>query len=95
MLVGAVGAEITGYCAVFVESDPLSLLVQPIADGDLKVGDFSIVDLISLRWVIEGLFVVEDPLFEVVEPIFVALGGHTRAGLAIGDGLEKSIGNGP
>jgi hypothetical protein len=94
LLIRAVGTEITGYCAIIVEPDPLSLLVQPIADGDLKVSDFPIVDLVPLGRMIEGLLIVEDPLFEVVEAIFVTFGGHTGAGFSISDGLEEAIGNG-
>jgi hypothetical protein len=91
LLVRAVGTEITGYCAVVVESDPLGLLVQPIADGDLKVSDFPIVDLVPFGRMIEGLLVMEDPLFEVVEAIFVTFGGHTSTGFSVSDGLERPL----
>jgi hypothetical protein len=44
--------------------------------------------------VVEGLFIVEYFLLEVVEAILVSLGGHARAGLAVGDGLKEPIGDG-
>jgi hypothetical protein len=87
-------AKVSGHRAIVVESDPFSLLVQPITDGDLKVSDFPVIDLVPLRWVIEGLFIVEDPLFEVMKAILVAFGSHAGTGFSVSDGLEEAIGDG-
>jgi hypothetical protein len=34
------------------------------------------------------LLIVEHLLFQVVDMVFIAFGGHARAHLSIGDGLE-------
>jgi hypothetical protein len=76
------------HSAVVIESDPFGLLIQSLADQDVEVTDLPIVEFVALGWVIEGLFIVEYLLLQVVEMIFVALGGHADACLSVGNGLE-------
>jgi hypothetical protein len=79
---------IAGDGAIVIEVDPLGLLVQPVADWDLEVSDFPIVELVSGGWLIEGLFIVEYPLLQVVDAIFIPFGGHAGTCLSISDHLK-------
>ena len=94
LLVGTLGTVVTRHGAVIVESYPLGFLIEAVADRDLEVSDLPGIELIPLRWMVESFLVVEDLLLEVVEVILVPLGGHTRTGLVVGDGLEETIGDG-
>jgi hypothetical protein len=82
---------VTRHGAVVVEPYPFGFLIQPFANRDLKVTDLPVVEFIALGWLVEGLFVVEYPLLQVVDVILVALGGHAGTRLSIGDGLEEPI----
>jgi hypothetical protein len=73
--------------AIVVEVDPLGLLVEPIADWDVEVGDFAIVECVAGWGLIERVFIVKDTLLQVAEPVFIAFGGDAGTGLLIGDGL--------
>jgi hypothetical protein len=74
--------------AIVVELDPLCLLVQPIAHWDVEVGDLAVVKHEPFRCMIEGVFVVEHALLQMVEAILVALLGDGGVGLAVHNGLE-------
>jgi hypothetical protein len=68
-------------------------LIKPITHWDVEVGDFAVVEHIASWGLIEGVLVVEDSLFKVVESVFILLVGYAGAGLSIGDGLQKAIGD--
>jgi hypothetical protein len=57
----------------------------------VEVGDLSIVKDIAHGWFIGSCLVVEDLLFQGVEPVFVSLHRYGGVGLMIGDSLEQAI----
>jgi hypothetical protein len=67
--------------------DPFCLLVESIADWNVEVGNFAVVERVTGRGLVEGVFVVEDALFEVVNPILIPLYCDGSGGLSVGDGL--------
>jgi hypothetical protein len=84
LLVGALGAEIARGCAVIIEADPLGFLVQPTADGDVKVRYLPVVEYMAHGWLIERRLIVEDLLFQAVEPVFIPLRRYGGVGFMVG-----------
>jgi hypothetical protein len=62
-------------------------LVKPIANWDVEVGDFAIIECVASGRFIEGVLVVEDALFEMMDLILVAFCCDGGGGLSVGDGL--------
>jgi hypothetical protein len=95
LLVRALGAKIARYCAIVVESDPLGLLVQPIAHWDVEIADLAIVEHVP-RWrFIERSLVMEHLLFEAMEAILISLVRDAGASFSVSDGLEEPISDAP
>ena len=88
LLIRALHAEITGDGAIIIELDPLCFLVEPTANGDVKIRYLPIVEDIAYGWLVERGLVVEDFLLQTVESVLVLLRGYGSIGLAIGDGLK-------
>ena len=74
--------------------DPLCLLVESIASGDGEITDLPIVENEALRWLVKGVLIVEDMLLQVMDVVFVHLGGDGGISFAVSNGLEEPIGNG-
>jgi hypothetical protein len=70
-------------------------LVKPVADWDVEVGNFAVVEYVALRRVVEGVLIVEDTLFEVTDSILVPLCCNSGGGFSVRNGLEESIGDAP
>jgi hypothetical protein len=49
---------ITQDSPVIVEPNPLHLLVEPVTDWNVEVGDFAVVERVTVRRVVEGVFIV-------------------------------------
>jgi hypothetical protein len=54
----------------------------------VEVADLPIVECKTLGWMIEGVFIVEDALLQVVDAILIGLLGNGGVSFAICDGLE-------
>jgi hypothetical protein len=93
LLIGSLTTVVPRYRTIVVEPNPFGFLVQPSTDWDVEVSDLPIVDLIALRWLIKGLLVMEHPLLQVMEAVFVMLGSHAGTRLLVSDGLEEPIGD--
>jgi hypothetical protein len=78
---------------VVVEADPLCLLVESVAHWNVEVGDFAIVEYVAGGGVVEGVLIVKDALFEVMDSILVPFGCDSGGGFPIGDSLQEPIGN--
>ena len=74
--------------SIVVKAYPLGLLIEPIANRDVKVGDLPVVEGEAFRWCIEGSLIVEDTLLKTMELVLIGFGGDGSVGLMIGDGLE-------
>src|SRR6267142_4125841 len=91
---GSVGICESRYCSVVIELDSLSRAGKPIAAWDAEVGDTAVVEDITLRGSLEGFLVLEDSIFESLDPLSEAVELHRRVGLAVGDGGEEAVCNG-
>jgi hypothetical protein len=92
-LVGALSTEVSGDGAIIIKLDPLHLLIESAADGDVEVGYFPIVEDVARGWLIERGLIVEDLLLQTVESVFVPFCGYSGVGLSIGDGLKEAVSN--
>ena len=54
----------------------------------MEITDLSIIEYKALGCVVEGVFVVQDVLFQVVNAILIGLFGNGGVGFVIRDGLE-------
>jgi hypothetical protein len=61
----------------------------------VEVGDLPIVEYKPFRWMIEGVFVVEDALLQVMDAVVVMFLGNGGVSFTVCDGLKQSICNGP
>jgi hypothetical protein len=91
LLVGPLSAMVSGDRPVIIEADPFGLLVEPVADWNVEISDFTVVKGVSSRGLVEGILIVEDALFEVAEAIFVSFVQDAGAGFAVSDGLKEAI----
>jgi hypothetical protein len=91
LLIGALCTEVTRDGAIIIEPDPLHFLIEPTANWDVEVRDLPVIEDVACGWLIECRLVVEDSLFQAVEPIFVPLCRYGGVGLAIGNGLKQPV----
>jgi hypothetical protein len=87
LLIGPLGAVISGYGPIVVELYPFGLFVEPIANWDVEVTDLPVIELIPSWGLVEALLVMEYMLFKVVDAILVLLGGDAGVDLTVGNGL--------
>jgi hypothetical protein len=87
LFIGSLCIVVTRDGAIIIEPDSLRLLVESIADWDVEVGDFAIVEHVTGGRLVESVLVVEDVLLEVTDSILVALCRNGGGGLSIGNGL--------
>jgi hypothetical protein len=95
LFVGPLSGVVARDCAIVVEANPLCLLIEPIADRDVEVGNLAIVEDVAGGGCVEGVLVVEDLLLQVMDLVFVPLCCDGGGGFPIGDGLQESIGDAP
>jgi hypothetical protein len=69
--------------------DPLCLLIEPVASGDVEITDLPIVENEAPRWLVKGVLVVEDMLLQVMDVVFVHLGGNGSISFTVSNGLEE------
>jgi len=86
---------IPGHHSIVIETDPLGLLIQSTADGDVEVTDLPIVEDVACGWLIEGVLIVQDPLLKGADMVLILFCGDSGVGLSVSDGLEESIGDTP
>jgi hypothetical protein len=87
LLVGALHGTIPQDSPIVIEAYPLGLLVEPIANRDVKVGDLPMVEGEAFWWLVESPLIVELTLLKAVESILIGFGGNSGVSLVIGDGL--------
>jgi hypothetical protein len=73
--------------AIVIEANPLCLLIEPITHWDVEIADLPVVEYEAGRRMVEGIFIMEDVLLQVVEAILVGFLGNGSVGFAIGNGL--------
>jgi hypothetical protein len=78
---------VTQDSTVFVELNPLCLLIEPVTNWDVEVCDFAVIECVAGGRFVEGVLIVQDTLFEVVDPILVLLRRKGGGGLSVGNGL--------
>jgi hypothetical protein len=88
LLVGPLGAKIAGDGAIIIKPDPLRLLVEPTADGDMKARYFPVIEGVAHRWLIEHSLIVEDLLPQMVELVLISFREHGGIGFMVGNSLE-------
>jgi len=90
---GAVGIGEAQRGTIVIELNPLGRAREPVAAGNVEVGDAPIVDRVPFRGSFEGFLVLEDlflkPLNLLSEPSVL----HGGVGFVVGDGCKKSIHN--
>jgi hypothetical protein len=62
-------------------------LIESITNWDVEVGDLAVVECVASGRFVEGVLVVEDALFEVVDPVLILLCYNGGGGLSVGNGL--------
>jgi hypothetical protein len=68
-------------------------LIEPVANWDVEISDLAVVERVAVGGLVEGILIVEDALFEVVDLVLVPLRHNSGGGLPVGDGLKEPISN--
>jgi hypothetical protein len=95
LFIWPLGAVITRDSSVVIEADPLGLLVKTVTHWDMEVHNFAIVECVASWRLIEGILIVEDVLFEVVESVFIPFVGDSGGCFSVSDGLEEPVCDAP
>jgi hypothetical protein len=95
LFIRPLGTVISGYGAVVIKVYPLHLLIDPIANWDMEVADLPVIGLETGRQLVEGILIMKDALFEVMDAILISFGVDAGSGFMVSDGLEKPVGDPP
>ena len=80
--------------SVFQLLDPLCQLEDPVTEGNVKVGHLPVVLDVSIRGVLEYVFIMLDMVVEPVDLFFEAANFAGLLCVASGDGVEEPFGDG-
>ena len=93
-LIRALVFVIPGNSSIVQLLDPLGWAEDPIAEGDVKVGDLSVILLVAVGGSFEDVLIVLNMVVEPADLLFEAADFAGLLGIASGNGCEEPLSDG-
>jgi hypothetical protein len=85
---------IPGDSSIIQLFDPLGWAEDPIAEGNVEVGDLSVVLLVAVGGLFKDVLIVLDTVMEPTDLLFEAADFTGLLGVVSGDGCEEPLSDG-